>query len=107
MALAPVLSTVLLWAGVGCVLISAAALALLRPGLERLHALAPANGLGVPLIACAVALEQGPGRAAVKTLLVGLLLAVGGTVTTIAVTKATAEEREPPRARREERAPHG
>ncbi|MYT21720.1 hypothetical protein GTW69_15715, partial [Streptomyces sp. SID7760] len=49
---------------------------------------------GVPLIACAVALEQGPGRAAVKTLLIGLLFAVGGTVTTIAVGKATATEEE-------------
>ncbi|MFJ3172165.1 monovalent cation/H(+) antiporter subunit G [Streptomyces roseus] len=96
--MAPVhtVAAVLLWLGVACLLAAAAAMVLLsgRGGLDRLHALAPANGLGVPLIACAVALEQGPGRAAVKTLLIGLLFAVGGTVTTIAVGKATATEEE-------------
>lgn len=86
------MAAVLLGAGTACVLASAAALALLRGGPERLHALTPASGLGVPLIACAVALEQGAGRAAVKTLLIGLLFAVGGTVTTIAVGKVVAEE---------------
>ncbi|MFB7983419.1 monovalent cation/H(+) antiporter subunit G [Streptomyces vinaceus] len=87
-------AAVLLWLGVACLLASAAAMVLLsgRGGLDRLHALAPANGLGVPLIACAVALEQGAGRAAAKTLLIGLLFAVGGTVTTIAVGRATAAE---------------
>ncbi|MEU9716445.1 monovalent cation/H(+) antiporter subunit G [Streptomyces sp. NPDC047976] len=85
---------VLLWAGVACFLVSAAALPFLPPGLARLHALAPAGGLGTPLIACAVALEQGLGRAAGKTLLIGLLLAAGSTVTTIAVAKATAGEDE-------------
>ncbi|MFE6845454.1 monovalent cation/H(+) antiporter subunit G [Streptomyces sp. NPDC057686] len=92
-------ASVLLWLGVACLLAGAGALVLLRGGLERLHALAPANGLGVPVIACAVALEQGAGRAALKTLLIGLLFAVGGTVTTIAVGKATADEQED-RARR-------
>ncbi|GLX21571.1 MULTISPECIES: monovalent cation/H(+) antiporter subunit G [Streptomyces] len=83
---------VLLWAGAACFLVSAAAVPFLYPGLARLHALAPAGGLGTPLIACAVALEQGAGRAAGKTLLIGLLLAAGSTVTTIAVARATAEE---------------
>lgn len=92
MAVAHVSASVLLWLGVTCLLAGAGALVLLRGSLERLHALAPANGLGVPLIACAVALEQGAGRAAVKTLLIGLLFAVGGTVTTIAVGKATTDE---------------
>ncbi|MFK0044093.1 monovalent cation/H(+) antiporter subunit G [Streptomyces sp. NPDC090741] len=87
-------AAVLLWLGVACLLAAVAALLLLsgRGSLGRLHALAPANGLGVPLIACAVALEQGAGRAAGKTLAIGLLLAVGGTVTLIAVGSATADE---------------
>ncbi|MEU2391714.1 monovalent cation/H(+) antiporter subunit G [Streptomyces sp. NPDC007369] len=93
MALVHGAAAVLLWTGVGCVLVGATALVLLRDGLDRLHALAPACGLGVPLIAAAVALEQGPGRAAVKTLLIGLLFAVGGTVAAIAVGRAAADER--------------
>ncbi|WP_053693558.1 monovalent cation/H(+) antiporter subunit G [Streptomyces sp. WM6372] len=94
MAAVHAVAAVLLWLGVACLLAAAGALVLLRGrgSLARLHALAPANGLGVPLITCAVALEQGAGRAAAKTLLIGLLLAVGGTVTTIAIGKATADE---------------
>ncbi|MEU9303567.1 monovalent cation/H(+) antiporter subunit G [Streptomyces sp. NPDC048269] len=86
----------LLWAGVACVLLAAAALVLLPGPYSRLHALAPANGLGVVLIALSVAVEQGPGRAAVKTLLIGLLMAVGGTVSTIAVGNVTTEAPEAP-----------
>ncbi|WP_055588919.1 monovalent cation/H(+) antiporter subunit G [Streptacidiphilus griseoplanus] len=82
---------VLLWAGTGLVLLSAVSLALLPDRFQRLHALAPAAGLGVPLIALAVAVDQGVGRAALKTLLIGALLAVGGTVGTMAVGKATLE----------------
>lgn len=84
----------LLWAGTACVLLSAAGLLLLRDPLDRLHALAPATGLGVPLIALAVAVDQGAGRAAVKTLFIGLLLAFGGTATTIEVARTTAREEE-------------
>ncbi|WP_431683177.1 cation:proton antiporter [Kitasatospora sp. KL5] len=84
-----VVALVLLWAGVGFVLLSAVALVRLRGTLTRLHALAPASCAGVPLIAAAVAVDQGPGRAAVKTLFIGLLFAVGGTVTTIAVGRAS------------------
>lgn len=80
---------VLLWAGVGFVLLSVAALAVFTDAFVRLHVLAPAACAGVPLIAAAVALEQGGGRGAVKTLLIGLLFAAGGTVTTIALGKAT------------------
>ncbi|GAB7184387.1 hypothetical protein ATKI12_4218 [Kitasatospora sp. Ki12] len=83
-----VIVLVLLWAGTGCVLLSAAAVLRLRGTLMRLHALAPASVAGVPLIAAAVAVDQGPGRAAAKTLFIGLVFAVGGTVTTIAVGRA-------------------
>ncbi|MEE6270360.1 MULTISPECIES: cation:proton antiporter [Streptomyces] len=89
---------VLLWSGVGCMLLSAVAVLRLRGSLMRLHALAPASVAGVPLIAASVAVEQGAGRAAAKTLFIGLLFAVGGTVTTIAIGRATRQTEEGGRA---------
>ncbi|SEL27025.1 cation:proton antiporter [Streptacidiphilus jiangxiensis] len=80
---------VLLWAGVASVLLSAVAVVRLRGTLMRLHALAPASVAGVPLIAAAIAIDQGAGRSAAKTLFIGLLFAVGGTVTTIAIARAS------------------
>ncbi|MFI6847750.1 monovalent cation/H(+) antiporter subunit G [Kitasatospora sp. NBC_00085] len=80
---------VLLWAGAGCMLLSALAVLRLGGTLMRLHALAPASVAGMPLLAAAVALDQGAGRAAVKTLVIGLLFAAGGTVTTIAIGRAS------------------
>ncbi|MFB7668223.1 monovalent cation/H(+) antiporter subunit G [Kitasatospora sp. NPDC056138] len=91
MATGHVIALVLLWAGTGFVLLSAAALLLLPGTFRKLHALAPASCLGVPLVALAVAVDQGASRAAVKTLLIGMLLAVGGTVSTIAIGKASLE----------------
>ncbi|RSS78747.1 monovalent cation/H(+) antiporter subunit G [Streptomyces sp. WAC06614] len=93
MAAGHAVALVLLWTGVACVLLSAPALVRLHGGYGRLHALAPASGPGVLLVAAAVAVEQGVGRAAVKTLLIGLLLSVGGTVSTIAVGQATTRAR--------------
>lgn len=81
----------LLWAGVACLLVSAVALHRLGGTVPRLHALAPASCLGVPLVAVAVAVDQGAGRAAVKTLVIGLLFAVGGTAGTIAIGKAAVQ----------------
>ncbi|PBC70458.1 multisubunit Na+/H+ antiporter MnhG subunit [Streptomyces sp. TLI_235] len=81
-----------LWTGVAFVLLSAFALVRLRGTPMRLHALAPASCAGLPLIATAVAVEQGLGRAAAKTLLIGLLFAAGGTVTTIAVGRAARQD---------------
>ncbi|MEV0533540.1 monovalent cation/H(+) antiporter subunit G [Kitasatospora sp. NPDC050463] len=80
---------VLLWSGAAFLLLSALAMLRLRGTLMRLHALTPASVAGMPLIAAAVALEQGVGRAAVKTLFIGLLFAAGGTVTTIAIGRAS------------------
>ncbi|MFJ3233989.1 monovalent cation/H(+) antiporter subunit G [Streptomyces sp. NPDC086787] len=85
---------VLLWAGVACMVLSAVAVVRLRDTVLRLHGLAPASCAGVPLVAAAVAVEQGVSRAAVKTLLIGLLFAAGGTVTTIAVARASAQAEE-------------
>ncbi|GAA3481987.1 monovalent cation/H(+) antiporter subunit G [Streptomyces yanii] len=84
----------LLWAGIGSMLLSALALLRLRGTLMRLHVLAPASVLGMPLIAAAVAVYQGVERAAVKTLFIGLLFAVGGTVTTIAIGRASHQAEE-------------
>lgn len=81
---------VLLAAGVAMLLLSALALVVLPRPYARLHALAPAALLGGPLIALAAAVELGPGRTALKVLVVGALTAVGGTVTTMAIGRATA-----------------
>ncbi|MGW3075759.1 MULTISPECIES: monovalent cation/H(+) antiporter subunit G [unclassified Kitasatospora] len=80
---------VLLWAGTTALLLSAVALAVLPGRYLRLHALSPAAVLGTPLIALALAVDTGPGRAAVKLLVIGLLVTAGGTVTTMAVARAT------------------
>ncbi|MFJ8627038.1 monovalent cation/H(+) antiporter subunit G [Kitasatospora sp. NPDC093550] len=93
-----VLALVLLWAGTAALLLAALALVVLPGPYLRLHALSPAAGLGAPLVALALAVDTGPGRAAVKLLVVGLLSAVGGTVTTMAVARATLRtESEAPR----------
>ncbi|MFF4381679.1 monovalent cation/H(+) antiporter subunit G [Kitasatospora sp. NPDC092039] len=81
---------VLLCAGTAALLLSALALAVLPGRHLRLHALSPAAVLGAPLVALALAVDTGPGRAAVKLLVVGGLLAAGGTVTTMAVGRAAA-----------------
>ncbi|WP_051764308.1 cation:proton antiporter [Streptomyces sp. NRRL F-5135] len=83
------LALVLLVAGVAALLLAAVALVALPAPYQRLHALSPASSLGAPLTALAVAVATGPGRAAVKVLVIGLLLAVGGAVTTMAVARAT------------------
>jgi monovalent cation/proton antiporter MnhG/PhaG subunit len=103
-----VVELVLLWAGVACVLLSGAALVRRRDVFVRLHALAAASSLGLPLIAVAVAVDQGAGRAAVKTLLIGAVFAGGGTASTIAVGRAAwHQERRALRARRERSAERG
>ncbi|MET9877879.1 monovalent cation/H(+) antiporter subunit G [Actinacidiphila glaucinigra] len=93
-----VIALALLAAGCAVLLLSAAALVLLPGPYRRLHALSPAGALGAPLVALALAVETGPGRAALKLLFVGLLLAAGGTVTTMALGRLTVrmdERREP------------
>lgn len=79
----------LLWAGVGCFLLSGFALLRLRGTFMRLHALAVASCAGLPLVAAAVAVQQGAGRAAVKTLLIAVLFAIGGTAGTVAIGRAS------------------
>ncbi|MEE1787037.1 monovalent cation/H(+) antiporter subunit G [Streptomyces sp. SP17BM10] len=85
----------LLCAGTAVLLLAALAVAVLPGPYLRLHALSPAAALGAPLVALALAVDTGPGRAAVKLLVIGLLLAAGGTVTTMAIGRATvrAEQR--------------
>ncbi|MBO1417117.1 monovalent cation/H(+) antiporter subunit G [Streptomyces sp. FH025] len=83
------LALVLLGAGTAALLLAALALVVLPGPYLRLHALSPAAVLGAPLVALALAVDTGPGRAAVKLLVIGLLLAVGGTITTMAVARTT------------------
>ncbi|MCG6494212.1 monovalent cation/H(+) antiporter subunit G [Kitasatospora sp. A2-31] len=91
---------VLLCAGTAVLLLSAVALAVLPGPYLRLHALSPASTLGAPLVALALAVDTGPGRAALKLLVIGLLTAAGGTVTTMAVARTTVRTEAAREARR-------
>ncbi|WP_255952075.1 monovalent cation/H(+) antiporter subunit G [Streptomyces odontomachi] len=81
---------VLLAAGCAVLVLSSVAFVRLPGPYARLHALAPAGSLGAPLVALAAAVQTGPGRAAVKLLLIGLLLAAGGSVCAMAAGRAQA-----------------
>lgn len=81
---------VLLVLGTAVLLLSGCALLALPGPYARLHALAPATSLGAPLIALALAVDTGPGRAAVKLLFIGALVALAGPVTTMAIGRVTA-----------------
>lgn len=80
-----VLALVLLWCGAAALLLSAAALAVLPTAYGRLHALAPATSLGLPLVCLGLAVDAGAGRAAVKLLFIGALTAVSGPVITVVI----------------------
>ncbi|WP_441247553.1 monovalent cation/H(+) antiporter subunit G [Kitasatospora sp. McL0602] len=86
---------VLLIAGTGVLLLSGLALLRLPAPYLRLHALSPAASLGAPLVALALAVDNGPGRGAVKLLVIGALLVVGGTVTTMAIGRTTVRNEHP------------
>jgi multicomponent Na+:H+ antiporter subunit G len=91
-----VLALVLLWCGAAALLLSAAALAVLPTAYGRLHALAPATGLGVPLVCLGLAVDAGAGRAAVKLLAVGALTAVSGPVLTVVIGRTMIRTGEQP-----------
>ncbi|MFD8480417.1 cation:proton antiporter [Kitasatospora sp. NPDC059673] len=82
----------LLSAGCAALLLAGAAFARLRGRYLRLHALSVASTLGVPLTAAAVAVETGPGRAALKLLLIGALVLTTGPVTTMAIGRLTVHQ---------------
>ncbi|MGW0994281.1 cation:proton antiporter [Streptomyces sp. NPDC002520] len=81
----------LLALGTGLLLLCAVWLVALPRPYQRLHALSPATSVGGPLVALALAVETGAGRAAVKLLLIGAIVAAGGAVTTMAIGRTTAE----------------
>ncbi|MCQ4084103.1 monovalent cation/H(+) antiporter subunit G [Streptomyces sp. RB6PN25] len=91
MTLRHVCALVLLVGGIGVLLLSAACLVALPRPYQRLHALTPATSVGAPLVALAAAVDTGPGRAAVKLILIAALIALGGPVTTMAIGRATAQ----------------
>jgi multicomponent Na+:H+ antiporter subunit G len=84
----------LLVCGAAALLLAALALLALPTPYARLHALAPAGSLGVPLICLALALDAGPGRAAVKLLFIGALTTVSGPVISIVIGRTMAQEGE-------------
>jgi monovalent cation/proton antiporter MnhG/PhaG subunit len=100
MTIRHICALVLLVAGTAVLALSALAFLVLPRPFGRLHALAPATSLGAPLIALALAVQSGPGRAAVKLLVIAALIAVGGPVTTMAVGRATAQHEHVPEGER-------
>ncbi|WBO68503.1 cation:proton antiporter [Streptomyces camelliae] len=91
MSVRHVCALVLLVAGTGVLLLSAVGLVALPRPFQRLHALTPATTVGLPLVALALAVATGPGRAAVKLLLIAVIVAIGGAVTAMAIGRATAQ----------------
>ena len=85
-----VCALVLLAAGTGVLLLSAVGLVVLPGPFQRLHALTPASTVGAPLVVLATAVETGPGRAALKLLVIAVIVAFGGAVTAMAIGRATA-----------------
>jgi multicomponent Na+:H+ antiporter subunit G len=98
MTLSHVCALALLACGCAALLLAALAVVALPTPYARLHALAPASSLGVPLICLALAVDAGPGRTAVKLLFIGALTAVSGPVVSIVIgrTMARLHEGEPP-----------
>ncbi|MDI2125371.1 cation:proton antiporter [Yinghuangia seranimata] len=84
-----VAALVLLVLGVAALLLASLAAVVLPGPYARLHALSAASTLGAPLCMLAVAVETGPGRAALKLVFIGVVLAVGGTVGTTALGRTT------------------
>ena len=84
-----ILALALLTAGTAALLLAAAAVLRLSGPYRRLHALSVASTLGAPLVALALAVDTGPGRAAGKLLVIAVLSAAGGTVTTMAIGRTT------------------
>jgi multicomponent Na+:H+ antiporter subunit G len=80
---------VLLFCGLAAFLLSAVALLVLPGPYQRLHALTPATSLGLPLLVAA--LPWTPGRAAVKFLVIGGLVAVTGPAVCIAIGRTVTE----------------
>ncbi|MFD8810892.1 cation:proton antiporter [Streptomyces sp. NPDC059627] len=86
-----VCALVLLVTGTEVLLLSAVGLVALPGPFQRLHALTPASTVGTPLVALAMAVETGPGRAAGKLLITAVIVALGGAVTAMAIGRATAQ----------------
>jgi multicomponent Na+:H+ antiporter subunit G len=87
-----VCALVLLVGGLAALLLAALALLVLPGPYQRLHALAPATTLGLPLVCLALAVDAGPSRAAVKLLVVAALVGVSGPVVTLAIGRTVREE---------------
>lgn len=84
---------VLLGLGVAIVVFSAVGTLLVPEPFTRLHFLAPASTLGVPLIVVAVVLQQGTTRTSLKVGVVGALMLVGQPAVTSATGRALAAAR--------------
>ncbi|MFI8521856.1 monovalent cation/H(+) antiporter subunit G [Streptomyces sp. NPDC085481] len=91
MAARTICATVLLVAGVGVLLLAVLALRVLPGPYARLHALSAATSLGAPLVVLALAVDEGPGRRAAALVVTAVIIGVGGTLTTLALGRSTAQ----------------
>lgn len=90
MSVGHVVALTLVGLGAAAICLSGLGLLLVRDVYTRLHLLAPASSVGVPLVVVGLAVETGAGRAAVKLLFIGALLALSSPVVTAATARAAA-----------------
>ncbi len=86
-----IVAIALLVVGCGAVLLSAVALVVVPDTYDRVHALTPASTIGAPCVTVALAIANGPGREAVKLVLIGVAIALGGVVVAMATGRASAQ----------------
>lgn len=86
-----VVARVLLFAGVGVVVLSSLSAVWLRGVFVRLHFLSPVTSVGAPLIGIALAVENGWGLTTGLVLLVVALVALTGPVVEVATGRLMAQ----------------
>jgi monovalent cation/proton antiporter MnhG/PhaG subunit len=84
------IGAILLVLGCVCIVFACLGTALMRDTYDRLHFVAVAAMVGAPLVVVSLALDAGSWRSALKLLLIGLLLAAGGPVTSAVTARARA-----------------
>lgn len=84
------LAAVLLWTGCAGIVFACVGTLLMRDTYDRLHFVAVAATVGAPLVVASLALGAGSWRSALKLVLIGLLLAASGPVTSAVTARARA-----------------
>lgn len=88
-----IVAAVLVWAGVGVCVVSAAGALVPRDLLDRLHFLTPVTSVGTPLIGIGLAIASGWHLATAMILLIVATVAPTGPVLAAATARIVAEKR--------------